>query len=134
LIVGDAGVFPKKIVHYDYSFPNEDYFVEIDGDDHFPEMMIGRFTNQNDYRLQVMVNKFKMYEKYPYTGDTAWFKKGICCSNNAYESQVETKRFAANLLIEDGGFSVDTLMSDGSGWGGQGCSMEFRKILSKTLM
>ena len=40
LIVGDNGIFPKKIVSYDYSFPNEDFFVEIDGDDYFPEMMI----------------------------------------------------------------------------------------------
>ena len=29
LIVGDDGVFPKKIVTYDYSFPNEDFFVEF---------------------------------------------------------------------------------------------------------
>ncbi len=37
LIVGDDGVFPKKIVTYpNYSFPNEDYFVEVEGNDHFP--------------------------------------------------------------------------------------------------
>jgi len=129
LIIGDDGIFPKKIVDYGYSFPNEDYFVEIDGNDHFPEMMIGRFTNQNDYRLQVMVNKFIMYEKYPYTGDTAWFKKGICCSNNAYESQVETKRFVAGLMMEDGGFtSVDTLMSDGEEWGSE-CTMDLDDVI-----
>ncbi len=129
LIIGDDGIFPKKIVDYGYQFPNEDYFVEIDGDDHFPEMMIGRFTNQNDYRLQVMVNKFMMYEKYPYMGDTAWYKKGICCSNNAYESQVGTKRFVAGLMMEDGDFtSVDTLMSDGTQWGGD-CTMDLNDVL-----
>ena len=117
LIVGDDGVFPKKIVNYGYSFPNEDFFVEIEGKDYFPEMMIGRFTNQGDYRLQVMVNKFISYEKYPYVADTSWFKKGIVCSNNAYESQIYTKRFTANVMMEDGHFtSVDTLMSDGV-WG-----------------
>ena len=128
LIVGDNGIFPKKIVHYDYSFPNEDYFVEIDGDDHFPEMMIGRFTNQGDYRMQVMINKYMMYEKTPYTDDTDWFMKAICCSNNAYESQVETKRFVAGLLLEGNFTSVDTLMSDGTGWGGD-CSMDLDDIL-----
>ena len=128
LIVGDDGIFPKKIVIYDYSFPNEDYFVEIDGDDFFPEMMIGRFTNQGDYRMRVMINKFIMYEKTPYTVETDWFKKGICCSNNAYESQVETKRFTARLMMEDGGFiSVDTLMSDG--WG-SGCSMNTSDVVN----
>ncbi|MBI9037159.1 MAG: hypothetical protein JEY97_03430, partial [Bacteroidales bacterium] len=129
LIVGDNGVFPKKIVYYDYSFPNDDYFVEIDGDDHFPEMMIGRFTNQDDYCMQVMINKFLMYEKEPYINDNDWFKKGICCSNNDYESQVETKRFVAGLMMEDGNFtSVDTLMSDGNPWGGN-CSMNINDIV-----
>lgn len=129
LLVGDDGVFPKKTVNYDYSFANEDYFVEIDGNDYLPEMMIGRITNQNDYKLQVMLNKFMKYEKEPYTANTDWFKKGICCSNNLYASQVGTKRFTANVMIEDGGFtSVDTLMSDGE-YGG-GCSMNLNDILS----
>jgi len=130
LIVGDDGIFPKQMVTYsEYTFPNEDYFVEIDGDDHFPELMIGRLTNENDYGLQIMLNKFMSYEKEPYTENTEWFKKGICCSNNRYESQVETKRFAASLMIEDGGFtSVDTLMSDGTPWGGD-CSMDLDDII-----
>jgi len=130
LIIGDDGVFPKKIVNYDYSFPNEDYFVEIDGDDHFPEMMIGRIPNQNNYQLQVMLNKFMKYEKEPYTTETDWFKKGICCSNNEYDSQVRTKRYTANVMMEDGGFtSVDTLMSDGY-YGGSSCSMNLNDVTS----
>ena len=130
LIVGDDGVFPKKVVTYpDYSFPNEDYFVSINGDDYFPELMIGRLTNQNDYQMLVMINKFMKYEKDPYTVNTDWFKKATCCSNNDYESQVENKRFAAGLMLNDGGFtSVDTLMSDGSPWGGD-CSVDLDDIL-----
>jgi hypothetical protein len=128
IIVGDDGVFPKKIVTYpDYSFPNEDFFVEVDGNDYFPEMMIGRFTNQGDYRMQVMINKFILYEKTPYTANTAWFKKGTVCSNNAYESQKETKRFAASMMLAGGFTSVDTLMSDGSGWGGN-CTVDLEDV------
>ena len=126
LIVGDDGVFPIKIVSYDFSFANEDFFVEIEGDDYFPEMMIGRFTNQGDYRMQVMINKFLLYEKEPYTEDTEWFKHGICCSNNEYESQVITKRYTAERMRDDGGFTVDTLMSDGE-WG-YGCSMNLNDV------
>jgi len=128
LIVGDDGVFPKKIVTYpDYSFPNEDYFVEVDGNDYFPEMMIGRFTNQGDYRMQVMINKFMLYEKSPNILNTAWFKKGTVCSNNAYDSQVETKRFAANMMLSGGFTSVDTLMSDGN-WG-YDCTVNLDDVL-----
>jgi hypothetical protein len=131
LIVGDDGVFPKKIVTYpSYSFPWEEFFVTIEGDDYFPEMMIGRFTNQEDYRMQVMINKFMLYEKNPFTEDTSWFKKGICCSNNAYESQVETKRFAANIMLDYGQFtSVDTMMSNGTSWGSN-CTYSLSHILS----
>jgi hypothetical protein len=131
LIVGDDGVFPKKIVTYpDYSFPNEDFFVEVEGNDYFPEMMIGRFTNQTDYRMQVMINKFLMYEKTPYTTNTDWFKKATVCSNNQYASQVETKRFTAAVMLQDGGFtSVDTLMSDGNGWG-YGCTVHLSDVVS----
>ena len=114
LIVGDDGFFPKYMVTLDgWTFPDEDYFVEIDGNDYMPELMIGRFTNQGDYRMQVMINKFIHYEKTPYIADTTWFKKGTCCSNNQYDSQVETKRFAAARMLQDGKFtSVDTMMSD----------------------
>jgi hypothetical protein len=129
LIIGDNGIFPKKIVTYPgYSFPWEEFFVTVEGNDYFPEMMIGRFTNQGDYRMQVMINKFMLYEKQPYTSDVSWFKKGTCCSNNDYESQVETKRFAAQVMLEDGLFtSVDTMMSDGNGWG-QGCTYNIGDI------
>ncbi|MCK5075103.1 MAG: hypothetical protein KAR38_01950, partial [Calditrichia bacterium] len=129
LIIGDDGIFPLKIVNYDYSFPNESYFVELEGDDYLPEMMIGRISNENEYQLRVMVNKFQLYEETPYIEDTAWFKKATVCSNNDYESQVKTKRFTARVMREDGGFSqVDTLMSDGS-YGG-GCSMDLNDVMA----
>ncbi len=65
LIIGDygspTGNAPVKYWTGDgWTFVNEDYFVELEGNDYFPEMMIGRFTNYNgrEYILQVMVNKF----------------------------------------------------------------------------
>ncbi|QQS37911.1 MAG: T9SS type A sorting domain-containing protein [Ignavibacteriales bacterium] len=119
LLVGDAGspqnIAPYQTWHspYDgYTFPNEDYFVELEGNDFFPEMMIGRFTNQEDYRLQVIISKLLRYESEPERVDNAWYKKGIVCSNDAYQSQADVKRFTAQLMRENGGFtSVDTMMS-----------------------
>jgi len=110
LLVGDNGILPTTTAN---GYVSESYFVEIDGSDYFPELMIGRFTNSSEYGLQVMVNKFIKYEKTPYTTSTAWFKKGICCSNDAYPSQIQTKREAAAYMRDSGGFtSVDTMMSD----------------------
>jgi len=132
LMIGDDGKFPKKIATFpDYSFPWEEYFVAVDGVDFFPDIMVGRFTNETDFTLQVMVNKFKMYEKTPFVSDPAWFKKGVCCSNNAYASQVATKRFAYNIMMNDGGFtSVDTLMSDGDPWTGEPCTVDLDDVTS----
>jgi len=124
LLIGDDGIFPKKTVAYDYSFASEDFFVEIDGNDYFPEMMIGRLPVQSTNTLNVCTTKAMNYEKSPYTTNTDWFKKGICCSNNAYVSQIETKRFTADVMLQDGGFtSVDTLMSN------QPCTMDVSDII-----
>ena len=128
LIVGDQGTAPVKFVTLDgWNFVNEDFFVELEGNDYIPEMFIGRFTNQNDYTLQVLVNKAMNYERYPYIAETGWYKRATVCSNNAYASQVQTKRMAASIL-QDHGYEVDTLMSDGN-WSG-GCSMNLSDVLA----
>ncbi len=125
LLVGDAGVCPRKTVYYDYSFANEDFFVEIDGNDYLPEMMIGRFPVNSTYDLQVLTAKAMNYEKTPYTTSTDWFKKGISCSNNEYASQISTKRYTSNVMIQDGGFtSVDTLMSNSP------CTMDLTDVIT----
>jgi hypothetical protein len=111
LLVGDHGVAPISLVTYDYTFPNENYFVEIEGNDYFPDLLIGRFTNQEEYRLQVMVNKFIGYERNPELAPGNWYSKGIVTSNDAYASQLETKRFAAENMRNYGFVSVDTMMS-----------------------
>ncbi len=125
LIIGDDGTFPKKMITLDgWTFPSDNYFVELEGNDYFPELMIGRFTNQGDYRMQVMINKYMKYEKTPYVAETDWFKKGTCASNNAYTSQVTTKEFAAERMLVDGGFiSVDEMMSN---WG---CTYDLQDIM-----
>ena len=112
LLVGDAGIFPYKTVTLDgWTFANEDYFVELVGDDFLPELYIGRFTNQTTNQLLTIINKIVNYEEFPYTDDITWYKKATVCSNNFTQSQVVTKRFTANEMETFGYYSVDTLMS-----------------------
>lgn len=116
LLIGDAGVAPTKnyTSQYDgYTFVNEDYFVEIDGNDFFPEMIIGRFTNQNTSTLQILINKFIGYEKTPYVQDNTWFKKALVCSDSQYPSQRQTKRTTAQYMLEYGSFTAVDSMYDG---------------------
>lgn len=112
LLVGDGGNFPFRNIVYDYTFEYDQYFVEVDGNDYFPEMMVGRFTHDNDVGLQNIVNKGVKYEKSPFRTSTAWFKKGIVASNNAYASQLATKRYARSVMLQDGGLTaVDTFLN-----------------------
>ena len=120
LLVGDYGTVngcvPRQRVTLDgWTFANEDWFVELAGNDYFPEMMIGRFTHHatgGEERLQIMVDKFLKYEKYPSVTSNSWYKKATVCSNNAYQSQIETKRETAQIMMQSGNFiSVDTMMS-----------------------
>ena len=133
LLVGDDGIVPIKTFNsaYDgWSGTWENYFVEVAGDDYVPDMLIGRFTSKYNYRLRVLVNKMINYEREPFIAENEWFRKGICASNNAYESQVITKEFTRDVMLNDGNFtSVDAMMSDGD-WGGSGCSYNTSDVVA----
>jgi hypothetical protein len=116
LLVGDNGQVPKKAAD-GQSFANEDYFVEIDGNDIFPEMYIGRFTHDlnSTYGLQTIINKLIKYERNPYRANQSWFKRSVVCANNAYYTQPDTKRWVSAVMRDNGGFTVDTLLNNWNG-------------------
>lgn len=129
VLVGDDGVFPKKMITSDnYTFPNENYFVTVDGTDFIPDILIGRIPANNTQELSTILNRAVSYEKTPYTTSASnpdWFKKAIMCSNNEYASQAETKRFVKNILINNGNFiQVDTMMSKSP------CTADLNDVLS----
>ncbi|HCV43711.1 MAG TPA: hypothetical protein DGH68_09525, partial [Bacteroidetes bacterium] len=114
LLVGDYGQVPIK-AEATQGFAVEDYFVEIDGNDVFPEMYIGRFThdltNPVSYGLQTIINKIIKYERTPYRANQDWFKHSVLCANTVVPSQQETKRWVSTVMIGDGGFAVDSLLN-----------------------
>ncbi len=114
LLGGDYGYVPRKYAD-GQSFANEDYFVEIDGNDVFPEMYIGRFTHQTNTVLQTIINKVIKYERTPYRANQTWFKRAVVCANNAYPTQPETKRWVSSVMRGSGGFVVDTLLNSYGG-------------------
>ncbi|MBK9099332.1 MAG: T9SS type A sorting domain-containing protein [bacterium] len=111
LLIGDNGVAPHQNITMDgWTFAYDNYFVELAGNDYFPEMMIGRWTNQASAKLRNIRNKLMNYEKAPFLVDPDWFRKGLVCSNDAYVSQIETKRFTAQKMLTSGNFiSVDSM-------------------------
>ena len=112
LLVGDYGQVPRKAAD-GQSFANEDYFVEIDGSDVFPEAYIGRFTQDVNsiFGLQTIINKVIKYERNPYRANQNWFKHSVVCANNSYPTQPDTKRWVSAIMRDSAGFTVDTLLN-----------------------
>jgi uncharacterized repeat protein (TIGR01451 family) len=112
LLAGDYGYVPRRQIVYDYTIVSENYYVEIDGNDFLPEIMIGRFTHESVVTEQNIVRKIIGYERTPYTANTSWFKKGVVAADMEYPSMLVTKRFTRDRMMLDGGFTaVDTFMS-----------------------
>ncbi len=115
LLVGDYGQVPIR-PEDSQGFAVEDYFVEIDGNDVFPEMYIGRFTQDLNsiIGLQTIINKVTKYERTPYRANLDWFKHAVVCANIVDPTQQSTKRWVSSVMRESGGFVVDTLLPIGS--------------------
>jgi hypothetical protein len=125
LLGGDYGYVPTKAAD-GQSFANEDYFVEIDGNDVFPEMYIGRFTNSSNTELQTIINKVTKYERTPYRANQDWFKHSVVCANNAYPTQPDTKRWVTDIMKTYGGFTIDTLLNSY----GSSCIYNLSQVIS----
>jgi len=72
LLVGDEGEVPTLTAGYSASDPSYSY---IAGDDHYPDIFIGRFSAQNTEDLETQVERSIEYEKYPQVG-VDWYIKG----------------------------------------------------------
>jgi hypothetical protein len=91
-------------------------YTLIEGNDYFPEMLIGRFSVSNATELQVMVNKVLSYEKSPYVGGADWFERGLVAANAqnfppyvVMTSSRLTKLWVRDMMLSSGFQAVDTV-------------------------
>lgn len=57
-------------------------YTLLDGDDYFPEMIIGRMSFDNLIEFQTMIAKTLYYEKEPFMGNTEWFENATLVAGN----------------------------------------------------
>jgi hypothetical protein len=74
LLVGDAAQVPTP--PYNTVSSSDNSYGYITGDDSYPEILVGRFSAENEAHVQTQVNRVLTYEKDPLTG-TDWFTLGI---------------------------------------------------------
>lgn len=82
LLVGDAEQIPTPQVRvlgeYGASDPTYSYIV---GDDHYPDLFVGRFSARNVDQVNTQVERSIEYEKYPQMG-AEWYHKGMGIASN----------------------------------------------------
>ena len=57
-------------------------YTLLEGDDYFPEMILGRISVDNLGELQTVISKVLKYEKNPYMGSTHWYKNATLVAGN----------------------------------------------------
>lgn len=87
LLVGDETAIPPQMRPSggaDYSCDN--CFGYMDGDDHFNEILVGRFNAETPEQLQIMVNRNIEYEKSPIVDpDQNWCATGMASTSDEGE-------------------------------------------------
>ena len=71
LLVGDAAQVPSM-----GSTASDPSYTYIVGDDHYPDLFVGRFSAQNAAQVETQVERSVEYEKNPQIG-SEWYKKGL---------------------------------------------------------
>ncbi|MBI4721499.1 MAG: hypothetical protein HY769_00595 [Candidatus Stahlbacteria bacterium] len=108
LLVGSTDLLPTFF--YPYTCTDHSYSL-VDGTDYFSDVLVGRLPVASVAELQVVVNKILGYEKTPYMGETAWYKRALVVGGNypaSVTTAVLTKRWVRELLLSNGYTQVDT--------------------------
>jgi len=73
LLVGDVAQVPTLYPSYGASDPSYSYIV---GDDHYPDLFVGRFSAQNPTDLLTQIERTLEYEQVPQIG-AEWYHQGL---------------------------------------------------------
>ncbi len=124
-IVGDV-TMPNNygIPTRNYSNPHgsgdiesDNYYTFIEGNDYFPEVLIGRISVYSVTHLNQYIAKLFAYERTPYMGDTEWYHRASVSSggdDGYFVSPRITKMLCREFMMNNGYTFVDT-MFDSSG-------------------
>ncbi len=122
LLVGDVSgsysipAFYCEGYMYPYDVTDHNYTL-LEGDDYFPDVLLGRISIQNTGQLATVVSKVLNYEGNPYMANTAWYTKGLMMSvieddwGQEYYSGRETVICAGDKLLDFTYTQVDTFIA-----------------------
>ncbi|MBD3222176.1 T9SS type A sorting domain-containing protein [bacterium] len=105
LLVGDVADIPS----WNFSGNVTDLpYALLDGDDWFPDVMLGRFSVSNQSECQAMVAKTVAYERNPYLDQSSWITRSLMVAGQyASTTPMHTVRFCGEQLASLGFDPID---------------------------
>lgn len=96
LLVGDAEKVPPYMLPYGAS---DNYYAYLAGNDHYPDILVGRFSAESVKDVEVQVSRTLQYEKDP-VSDPAWLKTatGIASTLSPGDDNESDFQHVRNLL------------------------------------
>lgn len=83
------------------------YYAKLEGNDIFPDIMVGRLSVRSTNELATVVNKIIQYESGPYLG-TDWFTRALMIADYGHISCKLTKQYCKSKCLQNGYTQVDT--------------------------
>jgi len=81
----------------------------LEGDDYFPEVMVGRLSVRTSSQLETIVAKILSYERDPHVADPGWFERALMIADTTSISCLWTKEWVKNLMLDHGYSEIDTV-------------------------
>jgi hypothetical protein len=121
LLLGDTGgnysiptnFYPSP--EYAENDADDQYYTLLEGDDYFPEMLVGRFSFNDIMEFIVMAAKTINYERQPFMGDTTWMTRSLAIAGNYAEGNLRPttpvwmSRWLREKMLDFGYAQVDTV-------------------------
>ena len=105
-LVGDAGGSYDIPTGYMSGGPGDQYYTLLEGNDILADVFIGRLSFNSLFELQTIVYKILYYEKEPYLGQTAWYRKALLVGDPTSSgwSCVFTKQSIKEMIAQHAGY------------------------------
>jgi hypothetical protein len=90
-------------------------YTLLEGNDYFPEMLVGRFSFNDISEFLTIASKTISYERNPFMADTNWMKRGLVVAGNYAEgglrptTPVHMSRWLRNKMLNYGYAQVDSV-------------------------
>lgn len=100
---------------YSENDADDQYYALLEGEDYFPEMLVGRFSFNDIMEFIVMISKTVRYESNPSMDDPGWMKRALTVAGNYAEgglrpsTPVSMSRWLRDRLLGYGYTQVDTV-------------------------